>query len=74
MLITTESPRSHWPLGKVVEVYPAKDGHVRSVNLQVGKKQLVRLIENSVRLNWTNYESYCNKNSICTWRFYNMIF
>ena len=39
---------------KVVEVYPGKDGHVRSVKLQVGKKQLVRLIENSVRLNWTN--------------------
>ena len=23
MLITTESPHAHWPLGKVVEVYPA---------------------------------------------------
>ena len=32
-LISTESPCSHWPLGKAVEVYPGKDGHVRSVKL-----------------------------------------
>ena len=41
MLITIESPRAHWPLGKVVELYPGKDGPVRSVKLQVGEKQLV---------------------------------
>jgi len=69
MLITTESRDSHWPLGKVVEVYPGKDDHFRSVKLQVGEMQLVRLIENSVHLNWTNYESHCNKNPICMWRF-----
>ena len=32
MLISTESPCSHWPLGKAVD---GKDGHVRSVKLQV---------------------------------------
>ena len=31
MIISTDSPRSHWPLGKVIEVYPGRDGHVRSV-------------------------------------------
>jgi len=42
MLISTKNPHSHWPLGKVVEVHPGKDGHVRSVKLQVGKEQLIR--------------------------------
>ena len=44
MLITIESPHAHWLLGKVVKVYPGKDGHVRSVKSQVGDKQLVRPI------------------------------
>ena len=44
MIISTDSPRLHWPLGKVIEVYPGKDGHVRSVKLQVGEKSLVRPI------------------------------
>ena len=44
LLVSPESPRSHWPLGKVIEVYPGKDGHIRSVKLQVGDKQLVRPI------------------------------
>ena len=44
MLISTENPRAHWPLGKVIEVYPGKDGYVRSVKLQVGEKKLVRPI------------------------------
>ena len=44
MLISTENPRAHWPLGKVVEVYPGKDGYVKSVKLQVGEKKLVRPI------------------------------
>jgi len=44
MIISPESPRAHWPLGKVIEVYPGQDGYVRSVKLQVGEKQLVRPI------------------------------
>ena len=44
MMISTESLRSHWPLGKVIEVYPGQDGFVRSVKLQLGDKQLVRPI------------------------------
>ena len=46
MLISAGNPRAHWPLGKVNEVnYPCIiDGYVRSVKLQVGEKQLVRLI------------------------------
>ena len=44
LLVSPESPRAHWPLGKVIEVYPGKDGYIRSVKLQVGDKQLVRPI------------------------------
>ena len=31
-------------MGKVIEVYPGKDEYVRTVKLQVGKKQFVRSI------------------------------
>ena len=51
MLMSTENPRAHWPLGKAIEVYPGKDGYVRSVKLQVGEKQLVRLIVKLCPLN-----------------------
>ena len=44
MLISTENPRAHWPLGKVIKVYSGEDGYVRSLKLQVGEKQLVRPI------------------------------
>ena len=39
MIISTEIPFSHWPLGKVIKVYPGQNGYVRSVRLQVGQKQ-----------------------------------
>ena len=41
LLVSPESPRAHWPLGKVIEVYPGKDGYTCFVKLQVGNKQLV---------------------------------
>ena len=42
LLVSPDSHRAHWPLGRVIEVYPGKDGQVCSVKLQVGDKQLVR--------------------------------
>ena len=42
MLISPEITQAQWPLRRVIEVYPGKDGHVRSVKLQVGEKQYVR--------------------------------
>ena len=42
LLISPDSHRAHWPLGRVIEVYPGKDGQVCSVKLQVGDKQLVK--------------------------------
>ena len=42
LLISTDSTQAHWPLGRVIEVYPGKDGQVCSVKLKVGEKQYVR--------------------------------
>ena len=44
LVISPDSPRGHWPLGRIFEVYHGKDGHVRVVKVQVGKKQLTRPI------------------------------
>ena len=42
LIVSPDSCRAHWPLGRVTKVYPGKDGWVRSAKLQVGDKQLVR--------------------------------
>lgn len=42
LLISSDSTRAQWPLGRVIKVYPGKDGYVRSVKLQVAEKQYVR--------------------------------
>lgn len=38
------STRGEWPLGRVLEVYPGKDGHVRVARIQVGIKTMLRPI------------------------------
>ena len=37
LVISPNTPRGHWPLGRVIEVYPGQDGHVRVAKVQVGK-------------------------------------
>jgi hypothetical protein len=29
LVINPNLPRGHWPLGRFIEVFPGKDGHVR---------------------------------------------
>ena len=43
-MVSPNTPRGQWPLGRILEVHPAKDGHIRSVRLQVGEKQYSRPI------------------------------
>ena len=43
--------KGRWPLGRVVEVFPCQDGHVRSVRVQSGGKVLVRPISRLCPLN-----------------------
>ena len=35
---------AYWPLGKVIEIYPRKDGHKHSAKLQDCNKQFIRPI------------------------------
>ena len=42
--MSPKTPRAHWPLGRIVEIYPGKDGHVRVTNVQVGREELFRPI------------------------------
>ena len=44
LLVSSDTPRGQWPLGRVLEVYRSKDQHVRSLKLQVGDKQYIRPI------------------------------
>ena len=44
LIVDENSPRSWWPLGRVVWVYEAKDGHVRSVEFKTGSGYLTRPI------------------------------
>ena len=42
MLSVDHAPRPHWPLGQIVEVYPGKDGIVRSVEVKTPNNELIR--------------------------------
>ena len=42
IVISPDTPRGNWPLGRVLDVYPGKDGHVRVAKLQVGSGTLTR--------------------------------
>ena len=46
----TDIPRGRWPLGRVLEVFPGKDGHTRVVKVQCGGKAYVRPIHKLVPL------------------------
>ena len=44
IVMSPNTPCRHWPLGRIVEVYQGKDGHVTVAKVQVGKSQLTRPI------------------------------
>ena len=46
LVISPDSKCGEWPLGKVIETYPGKDGIVRVVKLLVGQSTLTRPITN----------------------------
>ena len=43
-------PTGRWPLGRIVETYPGKDGHTRVAKIQCGEKTLTRPIHKLVPL------------------------
>ena len=44
MAIMPDTPRGHWPLGRIIETTRGRDGHVRVVKVQVGKNVYSRPI------------------------------
>ena len=50
LVISPNTPRGHWPLGRITEVFPGKDGHVRVAKVQVGRNELTRPISKLCQL------------------------
>ena len=44
LLVTPNSPRSHWPLGRIIEVHPGSDGLVRVVKVKCKQQELIRSV------------------------------
>ena len=42
LVVSPDTSRGNWPLGRVLEVYPGTDGRVRVAKLQVGQGTVVR--------------------------------
>ena len=42
LVISPDTRRGNWPMGRVLEVHPGKDGRIRVVIIQVGQGTLVR--------------------------------
>ena len=42
--MSPDTNRGNWPLGRVLETYPGKDGRVRVVKIQVGKGTTMRAV------------------------------
>ena len=44
LVIELDAPRRAWPLGHIIEVYPGRDGHIRTVKVKMNGKEYVRPI------------------------------
>ena len=42
LLVQPGLPRENWPLGRIVDSFPGKDGHTRVAKVQCGEKTCVR--------------------------------
>ena len=50
LVIQPDTPRRRWPLGRIVAVYPGRDGHTRVAKFACGVKTVVRPINKLVSL------------------------
>ena len=50
LVIQSDTPRGRWPLGRIVEVYPGRDGHTRVAKVACGVKTVVRPISKLIPL------------------------
>ena len=44
LVMSSSTPRGNWPIGRVIKVYPGKDGLTRVVRVRVGQQELARSI------------------------------
>ena len=42
LVLTPDTPRGKWPLGRIIRTFPGPDGHIRTVDVQVGKTVMRR--------------------------------
>ena len=50
LLLSTDTPRGHWPLRRITKTIFESDGRVRVVNVQVEQKELTRSVHKLVPL------------------------
>ena len=50
LVIQPDTPRGRWPLGRIVERYPGRDGHTRVSKVACGVKTVVRRINKLIPL------------------------
>jgi len=44
LVVSPDSPRGQWPLGRVIEVHTGEDGRVRVAKIQVGRNVITRSV------------------------------
>ena len=49
-MIQSDTPGGSWPLGRIVEVYPGRDGHARVAKVACGVKAVERPINKLIPL------------------------
>ena len=50
LVIQPDTPRGRWPLGRIAQVYPGRDGHTRVAKVACGVKTVVRRINKLIPL------------------------
>ncbi|XP_071118402.1 uncharacterized protein [Haliotis cracherodii] len=53
IVVSPDTPRGVWPLGRVLKTYPGKDDHIRVLDVQVGKTVVKRPITKVCPLEWS---------------------
>ena len=44
LVLSSNTPRGQWPLGRILDVYPGKYGHICVAKVQIGSQQFIRPI------------------------------
>ncbi|XP_071095649.1 uncharacterized protein [Haliotis cracherodii] len=53
LVISPDTPRGQWPLGRIVKTYPGRDGHVRVVDVRIGQSVITRAANKICPLEWS---------------------